>query len=153
MTHKISEKQMAELKEAFTAFDKNGDGKITAGEIEDLLKTMGLAPSKEEIKDMLNELDIDQNGCIDFSEFVTMMTKDTKTKNAEEEMLEAFKMFDKDGNGNISATELKQVMTNLGEKLSDSDIDLMIKQADIDGDGQINYGEFVKMMKSGDPKK
>jgi calmodulin len=66
----------------------------------------------------------------------------------EEEIREAFKVFDKDGNGFISAAELRHVMTNLGEKLSDEEVDEMIREADVDGDGQVNYDEFVKMMLS-----
>lgn len=69
-------------------------------------------------------------------------------KNTQEEILEAFKVFDKDGNGFISAAELRHIMTNLGEKLTDEEVDEMIREADIDGDGQINYEEFVKMMMS-----
>jgi calmodulin len=69
-----------------------------------------------------------------------------KDTDSEEELREAFKVFDKDGNGFISAAELRHVMTNLGEKLSDDEVDEMIKEADVDGDGQINYAEFVKMM-------
>ena len=57
-------------------------------------------------------------------------------------------VFDKDGNGFISAAELRHVMTNLGEKLTDEEVDEMIREADVDGDGQINYEEFVKMMMS-----
>jgi calmodulin len=71
--------------------------------------------------------------------------KDTDT---EEELREAFKVFDKDGSGFISAAELLHVMTNLGEKLTDEEVDEMIREADVDGDGQINYEEFVKMMMS-----
>merc|ERR1711884_448484 len=63
-----------------------------------------------------------------------------------EELIEAFKVFDRDGNGFISAAELRHVMTNLGEKLTDEEVDEMIREADVDGDGQINYEEFVKMM-------
>ena len=62
--------------------------------------------------------------------------KDTST---EEEMKEAFRVFDKDGNGYISAAELRHVMTNLGEKLTNEDIDEMIREADIDGDGQVCF--------------
>ena len=54
----------------------------------------------------------------------------------------------KDGNGFISAKELMQVMNSLGEKLSDDEVEAMIREADVDGDGQVNYEEFVKMMKS-----
>lgn len=60
--------------------------------------------------------------------------------------MEAFKVFDKDNNGFISAAELRHVMTNLGEKLTDEEVDEMIREADVDGDGQVNYEEFVKMM-------
>lgn len=57
-------------------------------------------------------------------------------------------MFDKDGNGHISATELRHVMTSLGEKMTEEEVDEMIREADVDGDGQINYQEFIKMMVS-----
>ena len=67
-----------------------------------------------------------------------------KDTDSEEEILKAFNVFDKDGNGFISAAELRHIMTNLGEKLTDEEADEMIREADIDGDGQINYEEFVK---------
>ena len=148
MSEKLTEQQIEDYKQAFSTFDSNGDGSISAQELEDVMKKLGLNPTKEEVKDMLNELDVDQNGSIDFTEFVTLMAKQSQGKESEEELLEAFKVFDKDGNGNISALELKQVMHNLGENLSDADIEEMIREADLDGDGEINYNEFVKMMKS-----
>ena len=77
-----------------------------------------------------------------------MMARKMKDTDSEEEIREAFRVFDKDGNGFISAAELRHVMTNLGEKLTDEEVDEMIREADIDGDGQVNYEEFVTMMKS-----
>lgn len=68
--------------------------------------------------------------------FLVRKMKDTDT---EEELIEAFKVFDRDGNGLISAAELRHVMTNLGEKLTEEEVDEMIREADIDGDGHINY--------------
>ena len=79
------------------------------------------------------------NGTIDFPEFLTMMARKMKDTDSEEEIREAFRVFDKDGNGFISAAELRHVMTNLGEKLTDEEVDEMIREADIDGDGQVNY--------------
>lgn len=71
------------------------------------------------------------------------MARKMKDTDSEEEIREAFRVFDKDGNGFISAAELRHVMTNLGEKLTDEEVDEMIREADIDGDGQVNYeGEF-----------
>ena len=76
-----------------------------------------------------------------------MMARKMQDTDSEEEIVEAaFKVFDKDGNGFISAAELRHVMTNLGEKLTDEEVDEMIREADVDGDGQVNYDEFVKMM-------
>lgn len=73
-----------------------------------------------------------------------MMARKMKDTDSEEEIREAFRVFDKDGNGFISAAELRHVMTNLGEKLTDEEVDEMIREADIDGDGQVNYeGNFV----------
>ncbi|ELW47266.1 Calmodulin [Tupaia chinensis] len=66
-----------------------------------------------------------------------MMARKMKDTDSEEEIREAFRVFDKDGNGYISAAELRHVMTNLGEKLTDEEVDEMIREADIDGDGQL----------------
>jgi calmodulin len=111
-------------------------------------RSLGQNPTEAELQDMINEVDADGNGTIDFPEFLTMMARKMKDTDSEEEIKEAFKVFDKDGNGFISAAELRHVMTNLGEKLTDEEVDEMIREADIDGDGQINYEEFVKMMMS-----
>merc|ERR1711959_318686 len=99
-------------------------------------------------QDMINEVDADGNGTIDFTEFLALMGRKMKDTDTEEELIEAFKVFDRDNNGFISASELRRVMTNLGEKLTDEEVDEMIREADIDGDGQVNYQEFVKMMMS-----
>ena len=75
-----------------------------------------------------------------------MMPRQERDDNAEEEMIEAFQVFDTDGNGSITADELRQIFNNLGEKLTDEEISDMIHEADTDGDGEINYQEFVNMM-------
>lgn len=85
------------------------------------------------------------NGTIDFSEFLSMLARKKKEADTEEELKGAFKVFDKDNNGYISADELRHVMTNLGEKLTDEEVEEMIKEADVDGDGQVNYEGTVKL--------
>ncbi|KAG6916990.1 hypothetical protein DXG01_004334 [Tephrocybe rancida] len=143
-----------EFKEAFSLFDKgeaanliaaaDGDGTITTKELGTVMRSLGQNPTEAELQDMINEVDADGNGTIDFPEFLTMMARKMRDTDSEEEIKEAFKVFDKDGNGYISSAELRHVMTNLGEKLSDTEVDEMIREADVDGDGQINYDEFVK---------
>ena len=135
----LSEEQIAEFKEAFSLFDKDGDGTITTKELGTVMRSLGQNPTEAELQDMINEVDADGNGTIDFPEFLTMMARKMKETDSEEEIREAFRVFDKDGNGFISAAELRHVMTNLGEKLTDEEVDEMIREADIDGDGQVNY--------------
>lgn len=144
----LTEEQIAEFKEAFSLFDKDGDGTITTKELGTVMRSLGQNPTEAELQDMINEVDADGNGTIDFPEFLTMMARKMKDTDSEEEIREAFRVFDKDGNGFISAAELRHVMTNLGEKLTDEEVDEMIREADIDGDGQVNYEEFVTMMTS-----
>nr|AFQ60635.1 Nano-lantern_Ca2+_CaM-4GS [synthetic construct] len=146
MHDQLTEEQIAEFKEAFSLFDKDGDGTITTKELGTVMRSLGQNPTEAELQDMINEVDADGNGTIYFPEFLTMMARKMKDTDSEEEIREAFRVFDKDGNGYISAAELRHVMTNLGEKLTDEEVDEMIREADIDGDGQVNYEEFVQMM-------
>nr|CAG4636357.1 EOG090X09ZA [Eubosmina coregoni]SVE69936.1 EOG090X09ZA [Eubosmina coregoni] len=142
MADQLTEEQIAEFKEAFSLFDKDGDGTITTKELGTVMRSLGQNPTEAELQDMINEVDADGNGTIDFPEFLTMMARKMKDTDSEEEIREAFRVFDKDGNGFISAAELRHVMTNLGEKLTDEEVDEMIREADIDGDGQVNYEVF-----------
>merc|ERR1711990_505531 len=144
----LTEEQIAEFKEAFSLFDKDGDGTITTKELGTVMRSLGQNPTEAELQDMINEVDADGSGTIDFPEFLNLMAKKMKDTDSEEEIREAFRVFDKDGNGYISSAELRHVMTNLGEKLTDEEVDEMIREADIDGDGQVNYEEFVAMMTS-----
>ncbi|KAG0497010.1 hypothetical protein HPP92_001701 [Vanilla planifolia] len=146
MAEQLTDDQISEFKEAFSLFDKDGDGCITTKELGTVMRSLGQNPTEAELQDMINEVDADGNGTIDFPEFLTLMSRKMKDTDSEEELKEAFRVFDKDQNGFISAAELRHVMTNLGEKLTDEEVDEMIREADVDGDGQINYEEFVKVM-------
>ena len=108
------------------------------------MRSQGEYPTEAELQDMINEIDADGNGTIDFPEYLAMEVRKMEGPETEEEIKEAFREFDIDGNGYISAAEVKQVFINLGEMLSDSEVEEMIREADIDGDNHINYEEFVK---------
>lgn len=108
---------MLEFKEAFSLFDKgmyisltqDGDGSITTKELGTVMRSLGQNPTEAELQDMVNEIDADGDGTIDFPEFLTMMARKMKDTDSEEEIKEAFRVFDKDGNGFISAAELRHV--------------------------------------------
>jgi len=142
MADQLTDEQIAEIKEAFSLFDKNGDGTITTKELGTVMRSLGQNPTEAELCDMINEGDAKGHGTIYLSDFLTMMARKMKDTDSEEEILEAFKVFDRDGNGFI--WEVRHVMTNLGGKLTDEEVDEITREADVDG--QINYEEFVKMM-------
>jgi calmodulin len=132
--------------QAFSLFDKDGDGTVTLKELAGVMKQMGQTATQEELQEMVNEVDPNATGEIDFTEFLSIMSRKMGSGDPESEVKEAFKIFDREGKGLISAKALQQVMNNLGERLSDEEVAEMVREADADKDGFINYQEFVKMM-------
>lgn len=142
----ISMDFILEMKEAFLLFDKNGDGFISAKELGVLMRAMGRNPTEDEIMQMMNEIDVDHNGKLDFSEFTIMMREKLQGEDMEEEIRQAFRVFDSNGDGYISKTEFKHCMMHFGEQFTDEEVEEMIAEADSNNDGQIDYEEFSKML-------
>jgi calmodulin len=142
----LNEKQIAEFREIFVLFDRDGSGTISTNELGLVMKSTGQNPTEAEIHEMINEVDANGDGVINFSEFISLMARRVKNTDTQEDLAQQFKVFDRDGDGLISADECKHVLAGLGEKLTDKEIDEMIRAFDLDGDGHINYEEFVKMM-------
>ena len=78
------------------------------------MRSLGQNPTESELQDMINEVDVDGNGSVDFPEFLTMMSRKVGDADSEAEIKAAFQVFDKDGSGSISASELRQVMSSIG---------------------------------------
>lgn len=152
MADALIEEQIAEFKDTFVYFDEDKDDKLSVQELGTLLSSLGQTYSKAELQAMISDLDDrvdiggDRDFRIDFKDFLSLMARKMKDSDTEEELIEAFKVFDQDGDGFISAGELRYSMANLGERLTDAEVDEMIREADMDNDGLINYDEFVKMM-------
>ena len=143
----MSNKEKEDLSKVFRAFDANGDGKLSMEEVKNgYLNHYGKIMSDEEVEQMFNAVDTDRSGFIDYTEFVVAATsQDNMT--SRERLEAAFKMFDKDGSGTISADEIREVLGFGGaNSLSAEKVDAIIRQVDADGDGDIQFEEFVAMM-------
>ena len=143
----LTEEQRQEIKEAFDLFDTDGSGSIDAKELKVAMRALGFEPKKEEIRKMISDIDTDGSGTIDFHEFLEMMTTKMSEKDSREEILKAFRLFDDDETGRISFKNLKRVAKELGENMTDEELQEMIDEADRDGDGEISEDEFLRIMK------
>merc|ERR1711885_1240 len=143
----LTEEQRQEIREAFDPFDTDGSGTIDAKELKVAMRALGFEPKKEEIKKMISDIDKDGTGTIDFNEFLQMMTSKMSEKDSKEETLKAFRLFDDDSTGKISFKNLKRVAKELGENLTDEELQEMIEEADRDGDGEVNESEFLRVIK------
>lgn len=140
-----------DIKKVFNRFDSNGDGKISAAELVHVMKAIGSDTSDEEVGQMMTNLDTDKDGYISFQEFVGFCKANAGDEDgAMKELHEAFELYDLNKNGLISAAELHQILTRLGESCTPEDCVNMIKSVDSDGDGFVNFEEFKKMMAKGE---
>jgi calmodulin len=146
MSDQLTPQQLDELKEAFAIYDLDGDGTITTRELGSVMRALGLNPTEAEILNFIKEVDLDNSGSINFEEYVALMAGKMKDIDSEEDIIAAFKVFDVENKGYITQYELRHVMTNLGEKLTEQEVSDMMREADADGDGKINYEDFVKIM-------
>ncbi|XP_064641179.1 neo-calmodulin-like isoform X2 [Lineus longissimus] len=137
----FSEDQIAAFQEAFSVFDKDGDGFITVDELGTVMLSLGQRPSLEDLHAYIQEVDMDDSGTIDFSEFLEMMAKKIHT-DPEKEFRDVFRVFDEDADGFISVDELYNVLIKLGETITREDALDMIREADLNGDGKVDYAEF-----------
>ena len=96
---------------------------------------------------MIADVDTNGSGVIDYNEFLDMMTQKMAERDPREEMLKAFRLFDDDETGKISFRNLKRVAKELGENMTDDEIQEMIEEADRDGDGEISEEEFMRIMR------
>jgi len=137
------------LVEAFRKADNDGDGKLSYGELKDVLQSLGLEEDEEKLNKIVLAVDTDNDGTIDLAEFQFIIDKmNTKTTMSfEQQLREMFELYDVDGSGTIDQAELAQLMATLGYDLTDEELLAMIAELDADGSGDIDYEEFKKMYK------
>jgi len=147
----LSEQQRSEIRQAFDLFDTEGQGTIDANALKVVLRALGFEPRKEEVREMIASVDKSDNqaGLIDFNEFLALLLQKMQEKDTKEDAMRAFRQFDLDHQGRISCANLQVVARELGETMTDEEIEEMISAADLDKDGFINEEEFLRIVKKG----
>ncbi|XP_008056126.1 troponin C, skeletal muscle [Carlito syrichta] len=138
----LSEEMIAEFKAAFDMFDADGGGDISVKELGTVMRMLGQTPTKEELDAIIEEVDEDGSGTIDFEEFLVMMVRqmkeDAKGK-SEEELAECFRIFDRNADGYIDAEELAEIFRASGEHVTEEEIESLMKDGDKNNDGRIDF--------------
>jgi calmodulin len=144
----LTEEQIAEIKEVFTLFDKNGDDTIVASELGTVMRSLGKNPTEAELQEMIKEAD-NGKGFISFESFKALLSKVSKLDaNRTEELLSAFKELDEGNVGSLDVGEFRYMMTRLGEQLTQEEAQEMIKEIGVDEKRRINYLEYIKSIGS-----
>ena len=144
-TRKLTEEQIQEFKEAFALFDRDGDALLTTSELGVVMRALGLTATEADLKEMVASFDKDNNGKLDFAEFLTLVAQKGIGDLDDAEVRSAFRVFDKENNGFISEAEFKHILIDVGDKISEDDVAEMMKEVKIKN-GMINYEEFIKLM-------
>ncbi|KAG8186984.1 hypothetical protein JTE90_005756 [Oedothorax gibbosus] len=149
----LSESRIAELKTAFSILDKNQDGRINFSEMKTMLSNLGIRTDDCVVEALIQQASEKDDGLVSEEEFLSWMAEQDEIGGREndeddlmEDLLAAFRVFDKDGNGYITKDELKMAMDIIGEPVTEVQLEEMLKATDIDHDGKINYEEFVKIL-------
>ena len=142
----LSEEEIEEIREAFNLFDTDGSGTIDPKELKAAMQSLGFEAKNQTIYQMIGDIDKDNDGSIDFEEFLDMMTAKMSDKDTREDIQKVFNLFDDDQTGRITLRNLKRVAKELGETMSDAELMEMIERADTDQDGEISPDEFYGIM-------
>jgi Ca2+-binding EF-hand superfamily protein len=159
---KARDRQLEAYAKAFAEFDTGGDGKISVSELSVALSALGMTRSPEQLAHALATIDADGDGDIDLDEFILIVNhgisappKETRMLSMEELLLyeETFRDFDRDGDGTIDVSELHVAMRSLGHKMSDEELRVLIKEVDVDGNGSLEFSEFLVLLGVEMPKR
>ncbi|TFK18697.1 centrin 3 [Coprinopsis marcescibilis] len=147
-THKteLTDEQKQEIKEAFELFDTDKDGAIDYHELKVAMRALGFDMKKAEVLKILRDHDKTGQNLMDFEDFAKVMSDKIQARDPIEEMRRAFHLFDDDGTGKISLRNLRRVAKEIGDRLEDDELQAMIDEFDLDGDGEINEQEFLAIM-------
>jgi myosin light chain 6 len=136
--------QLSDFRDAFTLFDDRGDDKIHKTHLGEVVRALGLNPTESDIKRCLKDLSSER---ISFEQFLPIYEDLSKKKDqsTEEDFIEGLRVFDKDGSGLINSAELRHLLTTLGERLSDDEVEQLLTGLE-DKHGNVNYEDFIRTL-------
>jgi myosin light chain 6 len=146
----FSEDQVTEFQEAFMLFDTKGDGMIPASQVGGVLRALGQNPTESEVRRLVQTTanqKTKEDDRITFETFLPILqtVSQKPITDTVEDFIEGLRHFDKGGDGFISSAELRHMLTSLGEKMSEEEVENLIHGQE-DSHGNINYEEFVRMV-------
>lgn len=144
----LTEDEVMEIKEAFDLFDSNKSGSIDTEELKQALQSLGIDAKNQTLTNMIADIDKNNNGDIDFDEFIDMMTAKMSDKDTREDLKKVYDLFlgDDDGADGIEIKHLKRVAKELNESIKDDELNEMIVRADTNKDGKVDFEEFYNIM-------
>ncbi|XP_063689382.1 calmodulin-like isoform X3 [Bolinopsis microptera] len=150
MAENFSKAQLDEFKEAFALFDGKSSGSVPVEEIGTIVRSLGHNPSKTDVQSIQEELRKEGKSEVEFGDFLGVLAKYFKDLEVDPatELKQAFKVFDKKGDGTINVNELIHILSTLGEQLTEDEIERMLAEGNIESNGEINYDMFVKLITS-----
>ncbi|KAI5601665.1 hypothetical protein POPTR_001G117900v4 [Populus trichocarpa] len=140
----LSDDQVSSMKEAFTLFDTDGDGKIAPSELGILMRSLGGNPTQAQLKSIISQENL--TAPFDFPRFLDLMAKHMKAEPFDRQLRDAFKVLDKDNTGFVAVADLRHILTSIGEKLELAEFDEWIREVDVGSDGRIRYEDFIARM-------
>jgi len=145
----LNKEQMEALRKAFDSFDTEKEGAISVDTVTTILRMMGIKFTESQLQGIIADIDEDGSGMLEFEEFCDLSAKfliEEDEESLKSELKEAFRIYDKEGNGYITTQCLKEILKELDNKLTDTDLDGIIEEVDEDGSGTLDFDEFMEMM-------
>ncbi|GBG28233.1 Calmodulin-related protein [Hondaea fermentalgiana] len=134
----LTEEQQEQFKKVFDRFDKDNGGTIDAEELEAAMHELGQNPTKVELQEMIEAVDADKSGTIDFAEFLNMMRTKIQDRDTAEDLVDALRLFDPRQQGSVSVSVLKHALLNLGEKMTEEEVDFVFERLPLNEDGKFD---------------
>ncbi|KAL4435819.1 hypothetical protein ABPG74_015787 [Tetrahymena malaccensis] len=142
----VTEDEVIEIKEAFDLFDMDLGGTIDPSELQAAMRSLGFEAKNQTIYKMIADLDTDQSGQINFSEFLNLMTARISDRDSREDIRKVYLLFNDENGVGISIKQLRRIAQELGEQMDDTELQEMIERADSNGDGLVTEDDFYNIM-------